>query len=94
MCVKKIIPSCSKYCAVQKVHSVLFFRNAIGPLVAIWVIFSNGSVPETSGTSTWLLLFGGMGISIGVCVLGWKVIETVGSSLAVIIPSRLVVLLR
>ncbi|OQV17496.1 Sodium-dependent phosphate transporter 1-A [Hypsibius exemplaris] len=61
--------------------------NAIGPLVAIWVIFSNGSVPEQTSTPLWLLLFGGFGISVGLCVLGRKVIETVGSSLAVIIPS-------
>ncbi|XP_055328921.1 sodium-dependent phosphate transporter 2-like [Paramacrobiotus metropolitanus] len=61
--------------------------NAIGPVVAIWVVFSSGHVPEQSSTPIWLLLFGGLGISVGLCVLGRKVIETVGSSLAVIIPS-------
>lgn len=57
-------------------------------MVAIWVIYTNGHVPVYSSTPIWLLLFGGLGISVGLCVLGRKVIETVGNDLAVIIPSR------
>ncbi|XP_055329573.1 sodium-dependent phosphate transporter 1-A-like [Paramacrobiotus metropolitanus] len=63
--------------------------NAIGPLIALWVLYSTGSIPETGSSSTpfWLLLFGGFGISVGLSVLGRKVIETVGTNLTPVIPS-------
>lgn len=61
--------------------------NAIGPLVALWVVFSTGSIPATSSTPIWILLFGGFGISVGLSVLGRKVIETVGTNLTPVIPS-------
>ncbi|GAU93816.1 hypothetical protein RvY_05698 [Ramazzottius varieornatus] len=61
--------------------------NAIGPLVALWVVFEQGVIPESSTTPIWLLLFGGFGISVGLSVLGRKVIETVGTNLTPVIPS-------
>ncbi|OQV11768.1 Sodium-dependent phosphate transporter 1 [Hypsibius exemplaris] len=61
--------------------------NAIGPLVALWVVYTTGEIPEKSSTAWYLLLFGGFGISVGLSVLGRKVIETVGTNLTPVIPS-------
>lgn len=61
--------------------------NAIGPLIALWMIYREGSVAQKSETPFSLLLFGGIGISIGLWVWGRRVIETVGNDLTKITPS-------
>lgn len=61
--------------------------NAIGPLIALWMIYKEGTVQQKSETPLALLLFGGVGISIGLWVWGRRVIETVGNDLTKITPS-------
>ncbi|XP_076456678.1 sodium-dependent phosphate transporter 1-B-like [Babylonia areolata] len=61
--------------------------NAIGPLVALWVISQERSVAQTSSTPIWVLLYGGVGISLGLCVWGRRVIQTLGEDLSTITPS-------
>ena len=61
--------------------------NAIGPLIALWMIYKEGTVMQQSETPLSLLLFGGIGISIGLWMLGKRVIETVGNDLTKITPS-------
>ena len=61
--------------------------NAIGPLIALWMIYKEGTVLQKSETPFALLLFGGIGISIGLWVWGRRVIETVGNDLTKITPS-------
>lgn len=61
--------------------------NAIGPLIAIWMIFVEGTVAQKSETPLWILVFGGIGISVGLWVWGRRVIETVGNDLTKITPS-------
>lgn len=62
--------------------------NAIGPLVAIWLLYESGSVVSNLPTPIWLLLFGGVGICTGLWVLGRRVIKTMGKDLTPITPSR------
>lgn len=61
--------------------------NAIGPLIALWMIYNDGSVKQTSETPISILLFGGAGISIGLWIWGRRVIKTVGNDLTKITPS-------
>lgn len=65
----------------------LISSNAIGPLIALWMIYKEGTVMQQSETPLSLLLFGGVGISIGLWVWGRRVIETVGNDLTKITPS-------
>ncbi|KAF6020989.1 SLC20A2 [Bugula neritina] len=68
-------------------HGANDVSNAIGPLVAVWIITIEGSVLQKAETPIWVLVFGGVGISIGLWVLGRRVIETMGSELTAITPS-------
>lgn len=63
------------------------FSNAIGPLIAIVLIWNTGDVYQKSPPPYWLMLYGGIGISIGLIVWGRKVIKTIGSDLTKITPS-------
>jgi len=61
--------------------------NAIGPLIALWMIYKDGSVAQKSETPLAILLFGGIGISMGLWIWGRRVIKTVGNDLTKINPS-------
>ncbi|MEE6460226.1 hypothetical protein FKM82_000897 [Ascaphus truei] len=62
--------------------------NAIGPLVALWLIYQQGGVMQDASTPVWLLLYGGVGICAGLWVWGRRVIQTMGKDLTPITPSR------
>uniref|UniRef100_A0A8C0RPY1 Phosphate transporter n=1 Tax=Canis lupus familiaris TaxID=9615 RepID=A0A8C0RPY1_CANLF len=55
--------------------------NAIGPLVALWLIYEQGAVLQEAVTPVWLLFYGGVGICTGLWVWGRRVIQTMGKDL-------------
>ncbi|XP_053670743.1 sodium-dependent phosphate transporter 1-A [Anopheles nili] len=61
--------------------------NAIGPLIALFMIYREGSVMQKSETPLLILLYGGLGISVGLWLWGRRVIETIGNDLTKITPS-------
>lgn len=61
--------------------------NAIGPLVALWLLYESGSVASNNPTPIWLLLYGAVGICAGLWVWGRRVIQTLGKDLTPITPS-------
>ncbi|NXX85501.1 S20A1 protein, partial [Urocolius indicus] len=61
--------------------------NAIGPLVALYLVYQTGDVATKAPTPIWLLLYGGVGICIGLWVWGRRVIQTMGKDLTPITPS-------
>ncbi|XP_058118120.1 sodium-dependent phosphate transporter 1-A [Anopheles ziemanni] len=61
--------------------------NAIGPLIALFMIYREGSVLQKSETPLLILLYGGLGISVGLWLWGRRVIETIGNDLTKITPS-------
>ncbi|KAM6113401.1 LOW QUALITY PROTEIN: sodium-dependent phosphate transporter 1 [Phoenicopterus ruber ruber] len=61
--------------------------NAIGPLVALYLVYQTGNVATKAATPIWLLLYGGAGICIGLWVWGRRVIQTMGKDLTPITPS-------
>jgi len=46
--------------------------NAVGPLVGLFLVYKEGKVLTQSSTPEWILLYGGVGISIGLWILGKK----------------------
>lgn len=62
--------------------------NCIGPLVTVWLIYQN-PISWIDETAPWYILFyGGAGIAVGLWILGWRVIKTIGTSLSTMTPSR------
>lgn len=82
-----IVETCELFETYFFVCIQLFFSNAIGPLVALYLIYHDGSVKGTSETPLSILIYGGIGISAGLWLWGRRVIETVGSDLTKITPS-------
>jgi len=61
--------------------------NAIGPLIALWAVYAEGSARQEAETPILILLYGGLGISTGLWVWGRRVIRTLGQDLARITPT-------
>lgn len=61
--------------------------NAIGPLVALYLVYKTEDVSTKAATPIWLLLYGGVGICMGLWVWGRRVIQTMGKDLTPITPS-------
>lgn len=61
--------------------------NAIGPLIALWAVYAEGSARQEAETPLLILLYGGLGISTGLWVWGRRVIQTLGQDLARITPT-------
>lgn len=62
--------------------------NAIGPLIAIWMIYKEGSVLQHSESPIYLLLYGGVGMVIGLWILGRRVNDTIGKNITKITPIK------
>ena len=62
--------------------------NAIGPMAAVWDVLETGTLASSVPVPTWLVLLGSAGIVIGVVTWGWRVMETIGSKITDITPTR------
>lgn len=61
--------------------------NAIGPFAAVFNTYENGLKGKLK-VQWYILLFGGLSMSMGLAILGYKVIKTVGMKLIKMTPSR------
>ncbi|KAH0510957.1 Sodium-dependent phosphate transporter 1 [Microtus ochrogaster] len=61
--------------------------NAIGPLVALYLVYETNDVSTKVATPIQLLLYGGVGICTGLWVWGRRVMQTMGKDLTPITPS-------
>ncbi|MFW6053960.1 MAG: inorganic phosphate transporter, partial [Persicimonas sp.] len=81
-------------CFVAFAHGSNDVANAVGPLAAIVSLFDGNVFRESAAIGTevgvpiWVLLIGGIGIVVGLATYGYKVIETIGTKITEITPSR------
>jgi len=68
-------------CYVSLSHGANDVANAIGPLAAIYAVVTTGVVGTQTGIPKYLLGLGGLGIALGVAVLGYRVMRTVGDNI-------------
>ena len=76
-------------CAMAFAHGSNDIANAIGPLAAVvGIVHASGSVLAKSHIPFWVMSLGAAGIVSGLAMYGYKVIETVGSNITQLTPSR------
>ncbi|MBT3222643.1 MAG: inorganic phosphate transporter, partial [Proteobacteria bacterium] len=76
-------------CAMAFAHGSNDVANGIGPMAAIVAIVSaGGHVTQESGLPNWILLVGGAGIVIGLATMGYRVMQTIGTKITVLTPTR------
>lgn len=72
-------------------HGANDVANAIGPFAAIYMIGRDGAVHqknELENDAYWILGFGGIGITLGLLLYGYKIIHAIGLKLCKITSSR------
>ena len=75
--------------AMAFAHGSNDVANAIGPLAAVVsIVQSGGEVVQKAGLPIWILILGGMGIVIGLATMGYKVMETIGTKITELTPTR------
>jgi inorganic phosphate transporter, PiT family len=76
-------------CAMAFAHGSNDVANGIGPLAAVVSILdSGGNVAQKAGLPLWILLLGGTGIVIGLATMGYKVMQTIGTKITELTPTR------
>ena len=70
-------------------HGANDLSNAIGPMAAIYdILTSGGNLQPEVHVPLWLVLLGSLGIAVGVMTWGWRVMETIGTKITDITPTR------
>ena len=62
-------------------HGANDVANAVGPLAAVYDALSNTAVSTKVSIPLWVMVVGGVGISIGLALFGPRLIKTVGSEI-------------
>lgn len=68
-------------CYISFAHGANDVANAIGPLAAIYAIVKLGNLEGKTAIPVSLMILGGVGISLGIFLLGSKVMKTIGQSI-------------
>ncbi len=76
-------------CAMAFAHGSNDVANGIGPLAAVVsIVNSGGEVTQKAGLPIWILILGGAGIVIGLATMGYKVMQTIGTKITELTPTR------
>ncbi|KAI8990955.1 phosphate transporter [Mycotypha africana] len=77
-------------CMASFAHGSNDVSNAIGPISSIYTIWSTGKV-EVAGkvpVPIWILVYGGVGIDLGLALMGYHVMRAMGNNITYFTPSR------
>ncbi len=75
--------------AMAFAHGSNDVANGIGPLAAVVsIIESGGEVAQKAGMPIWILALGGFGIVVGLSTMGYKVMQTIGTKITELTPTR------
>ena len=76
-------------CSMAFAHGANDVANGIGPLAAVFgLVQSGGELAQKSAIPLWILVLGGCGIVLGLVTYGYKVMETIGTKITELTPSR------
>ena len=75
--------------AMAFAHGSNDVANGIGPMAAIVsIVESGGEMAQKSRLPLWILLIGGFGIVLGLATFGYRVMQTIGSKITELVPTR------
>jgi PiT family inorganic phosphate transporter len=75
--------------AMAFAHGSNDVANAIGPLAAVVsTVQSGGEVGQKAALPLWILFLGGGGIVVGLATMGYRVMETIGTKITELTPTR------
>lgn len=70
-------------------HGANDVANAIGPLAAVYsIVHTGGEIAAKAPLPFWILGLGGLGIVIGLATMGYKVMQTIGTKITELTPTR------
>ncbi len=76
-------------CAMAFAHGSNDVANGIGPLAAVVAIVqSGGEVSQKAALPLWILVLGGVGIVVGLGTMGYRVMQTIGTKITELTPTR------
>ncbi|WP_319407694.1 inorganic phosphate transporter [uncultured Desulfosarcina sp.] len=75
-------------CYISLAHGANDVANAIGPLAVIYFLVQTGTVGAQVPVPIFLLLFGGVGIALGIGMAGKRVMTTIGTKITTLTNSR------
>ncbi|KAJ2956130.1 hypothetical protein NQZ79_g7976 [Umbelopsis isabellina] len=76
-------------CFCSFAHGSNDVANAVGPISTIYSIWETGTVASTKATIPWwILLYGGIGIDVGLVIYGYRTMSTLGHKITYLSPSR------
>ena len=75
-------------CLMAFAHGANDVANAIGPVAASVNVLTTGTLTGHGVIPTWTLALGGFGIVVGLATWGWRVIETIGTKITELTPTR------
>ena len=76
-------------CAMAFAHGSNDVANGIGPMAAVVsVVQSGGEMAQKSALPLWILVVGGCGIILGLATFGYRVIQTIGTKITELVPTR------
>jgi PiT family inorganic phosphate transporter len=76
-------------CAMAFAHGSNDVANGIGPMAAVLsLVGSGGEVAQKANLPIWVLLLGGAGIVVGLATMGYRVMQTIGTKITELTPTR------
>jgi PiT family inorganic phosphate transporter len=76
-------------CAMAFAHGSNDVANGIGPMAAVVsIVQSGGEVAQKAALPLWILILGGTGIVVGLATMGYRVMQTIGTNITELTPSR------
>ncbi len=74
--------------AMAFAHGSNDVANGIGPIAAVFDLVNTGELHKKAPIPVWLLLAGGIAIVVGLATFGYKVMQTIGTKITELTPSR------
>ncbi|MEE8334237.1 MAG: inorganic phosphate transporter [Alphaproteobacteria bacterium] len=76
-------------CAMAFAHGSNDVANGIGPVAAVYgLVQSGGEIAKSLPMPLWILVMGGVGIVVGLVTYGYRVMQTIGTQITELTPTR------